>query len=67
MPGNSAPEVGPEPGVDGQESARHDVRVPVSAAPHRLIAVDAMGGDYAPAEIVAGAVLAARQLSTHIV
>jgi phosphate acyltransferase len=70
MPGNSAPDVDPEPGVDGQEGisgVRSDVRVPVSAAQHRLIAVDAMGGDHAPAEIVAGAVLAARQLSTHIV
>jgi phosphate acyltransferase len=67
MPGNSAPDVDPQPGVDGQEGVRHEVRVPVSAAQHRLIAVDAMGGDHAPAEIVAGAVLAARQLSTHIV
>jgi phosphate acyltransferase len=67
MPGNSAPDVDPDPGVNGQESHRHEVRVPVSAAPHRLIAVDAMGGDHAPGEIVAGAVLAARQLSTHIV
>jgi phosphate acyltransferase len=67
MPGSSAPDVDPEPGVDGQEGVRHEVRVPVSAAQHRLIAVDAMGGDHAPAEIVAGAVLAARQLSTHIV
>jgi glycerol-3-phosphate acyltransferase PlsX len=67
MPGNSAPEVDPEPGVDGQEGVRQEISVPVSAAQHRLIAVDAMGGDHAPAEIVEGAVLAARQLSTHIV
>jgi glycerol-3-phosphate acyltransferase PlsX len=41
--------------------------VPVHAVAHNLIAVDAMGGDHAPAEIVAGAVAAARQLSNHIV
>jgi phosphate acyltransferase len=67
MPGSSAPDFEPDAGVDGQDGIRPDVRVPVSAAPHRLIAVDAMGGDHAPAEIVAGAVLAAGQLSTHIV
>jgi glycerol-3-phosphate acyltransferase PlsX len=49
-----------------RSEARHPA-VPAHAAVHKLIAVDAMGGDYAPAEIVAGAVAAARQLSTHIV
>jgi phosphate acyltransferase len=39
---------------------------PHSAA-HPVIAVDAMGGDHAPAEIVAGAVTAARELGTPVV
>jgi phosphate acyltransferase len=67
MPGNAAPDGSPEPGYDHQGGLEQHVSVPVPAAPHKLIAVDAMGGDHAPAEIVAGAVLAARQLSTHIV
>ncbi len=67
MPGNAAPDVSPEPGEILQGGVEQHASVPVPAAPHKLIAVDAMGGDYAPAEIVAGAVLAAGQLSTHIV
>jgi glycerol-3-phosphate acyltransferase PlsX len=67
MPGNAAPDVSPEPGDDHQGGLAQHVSAPVPAAAHKLIAVDAMGGDHAPAEIVAGAVLAARQLSTHIV
>ncbi len=39
--------------------------VPAAGAPAR-VAVDAMGGDYAPAEIVAGAVQAARALGVGI-
>jgi phosphate acyltransferase len=66
MPGTAVPAVGPEhhdglPGGDEQPAG-----VPAHAAAHRLVAVDAMGGDHAPAEIVAGAVLAARELSSHI-
>src|SRR5215469_1038101 len=67
MPGNAAPDVSPEPAENRQGSVQQHARVPVPAAPHRLIAVDAMGGDNAPGEIVAGAVQAARELSTHIV
>jgi phosphate acyltransferase len=67
MPGNAAPEVSPEPGPDHQGGLAQQRSVPVRAAAHKIIAVDAMGGDHAPSEIVAGAVLAARQLSTHIV
>jgi phosphate acyltransferase len=72
MPGNAAPEPVPQPG-DNQPGDNHqgDVALhasgPVPTAAHKLIAVDAMGGDHAPAEIVAGAVQAARRLSTHIV
>jgi phosphate acyltransferase len=51
-----------EPGGASQSAA-----APIQAPAYRLIAVDAMGGDHAPAEIVAGAVAAARELSTHIV
>jgi phosphate acyltransferase len=40
---------------------------PISHAElHKMIAVDAMGGDHAPDEIVAGAVAAARELGTRI-
>jgi len=67
MPGNAAPDVSPEPAENHQGSVQQHARGPVPAAPHRLIAVDAMGGDNAPGEIVAGAVQAARELSTHIV
>jgi glycerol-3-phosphate acyltransferase PlsX len=67
MPGSAPPPTGPvasdqEPGIVDQH-----VRVPVNGAAHKLIAVDAMGGDHAPAEIVAGAVAAARELGTQIV
>jgi phosphate acyltransferase len=51
-----------EPGGGTQPEA-----VPVRAPAQRLIAVDAMGGDHAPAEIVAGAVAAAREMNMHIV
>jgi phosphate acyltransferase len=72
MPGNAAPDPIPRPG-DNQPGDNHQGDVerhasgPVPASPHKLIAVDAMGGDHAPGEIVAGAVEAARLLSTHIV
>src|SRR5580700_9740300 len=66
MPGSAVPATGPE-GLNGQPGGEAQlIGIPLPA-PHRVIAVDAMGGDYAPGEIVAGAVLAARQLSTHIV
>jgi len=35
-------------------------------APRRMLAVDAMGGDHAPGEIVAGAITAARELGVRI-
>ena len=38
-----------------------------AAAPGLPVAVDAMGGDKAPGEIVAGAVQAARELGVHVV
>jgi glycerol-3-phosphate acyltransferase PlsX len=47
-------------------TAQHPA-IPAPAVAHNVIAVDAMGGDHAPAEIVAGAIAAARQLSAHIV
>jgi phosphate acyltransferase len=75
MPGSAAPATGParpddEPGEEQHVQVPVHAaapQVPVHAAAHRLIAVDAMGGDHAPGEIVAGAVAAARELSTHIV
>lgn len=53
--------------ADDELTVQPQPAVPVHAPAHKLIAVDAMGGDHAPAEIVAGAVLAARETSTHIV
>src|SRR5580692_3407292 len=66
MPGDAVPPAGPERQADPEGVEQH-VSVPAHAVLHNPIAVDAMGGDHAPAEIVAGAVLAARQLNTHIV
>ncbi len=71
MPGTS-PAAGPEhieeqPGESTRAAGLPEpapARVPDQ---HKLIAVDAMGGDHAPAEIVDGAVAAARELGTHIV
>jgi phosphate acyltransferase len=70
MPGTSP--AGPDQSDEQPGEASHEVALPQSVPirgpdQHRLIAVDAMGGDHAPAEIVAGAVAAARELSTHIV
>jgi phosphate acyltransferase len=72
MPG-TPPATGPENGEASPGGEVAPAAGPLPAVPahvpdqHRLIAVDAMGGDHAPAEIVAGAVAAARELSTHIV
>jgi glycerol-3-phosphate acyltransferase PlsX len=66
MPGDAEPAVGPEHHDDSGGAEQH-IGVPAHAVLHNPIAVDAMGGDHAPAAIVAGAVLASRQLSTHIV
>jgi phosphate acyltransferase len=46
--------------------ALRDEPVPHGGAPRGLIAVDAMGGDHAPAEIVAGAVSAARESGLRV-
>jgi len=67
MPGNAAPDVSPEPWPDENGGLEQHADVPARASSRRVIAVDAMGGDRAPAEIVAGAVRAARELSTQIV
>jgi phosphate acyltransferase len=69
MPGTSP--AGPEQSDEQPGEAAHEVGLPQSVPirvtdQHTLIAVDAMGGDHAPAEIVDGAVAAARELSTHI-
>jgi phosphate acyltransferase len=70
MPGSS-PATGPEHG--DADLGREEEHALVPAVPahlteqHQLLAVDAMGGDHAPGEIVAGAVEAARELNTHIV
>jgi phosphate acyltransferase len=50
---------------DGAELAVGIAPVPAPEL-RKMIAVDAMGGDHAPAEIVAGAVAAARELDTKI-
>jgi glycerol-3-phosphate acyltransferase PlsX len=76
MPG-IAPATGPEhsheePGSEAQHASGPVHAVPAHTVPAhvtdqpKLIAVDAMGGDHAPAEIVAGAVAAARELGTPI-
>jgi phosphate acyltransferase len=70
MPGTS-PAAGPadsqQPG-ESSHSAGPPEPVPARVPDQpRLIAVDAMGGDHAPAEIVDGAVAAARELGTHII
>ncbi|HSZ46422.1 MAG TPA: phosphate acyltransferase PlsX [Streptosporangiaceae bacterium] len=66
MPGSAVPATGPE-GLNGQPGGEAQlIGIPLPA-PHRVIAVDAMGGDYAPGEIVAGAVAAARELSSDVV
>jgi glycerol-3-phosphate acyltransferase PlsX len=67
MAGSAVSATGPA-AADGEPGGEeHHPQVPVHAAAHKLIAVDAMGGDHAPGEIVAGAVAAARELSTDIV
>jgi phosphate acyltransferase len=70
MPGTS-PAAGPvDSEQPGESSHAAGLPEPVPARvpdQHRLIAVDAMGGDHAPAEIVDGAVAAARELGTHII
>jgi phosphate acyltransferase len=70
MPGTS-PAAGPENSEEDPGETAHAPGPPPSVparAPDqlKLIAVDAMGGDHAPAEIVNGAVAAARELGTHI-
>jgi phosphate acyltransferase len=70
MPGTSP--AGPEQSEEQPGEAAHAVGLPQSVPvrvpdQHKLIAVDAMGGDHAPAEIVEGAVAAARELGTHII
>jgi len=67
MRGTAVPAAGPEHGDEQPAGEEQAAGVPWPTAPDNVIAVDAMGGDHAPAEIVAGAVLAARELSTHIV
>ena len=72
MPG-TASATGPDQGYAEPGNGAQHASGPAHPAPAhvpdqpKLIAVDAMGGDYAPAEIVAGAVIAARELSTQIV
>ncbi len=71
MPGTS-PAAGPDQTEELPGEAAHAAGLPQPvpmrvADQHRLIAVDAMGGDHAPAEIVDGAVAAARELGTHII
>jgi glycerol-3-phosphate acyltransferase PlsX len=71
MPG-TASATGPGPGdlESGAQQLPAGAPVPaVTLGPSRekVIVVDAMGGDHAPAEIVAGAVQAARELNMHIV
>jgi phosphate acyltransferase len=71
MPGTS-PAAGPEQSEEQPGDAAHAASLPQSVPArvpdhHKLIAVDAMGGDHAPGEIVDGAVAAARELGTHIV
>jgi len=51
-------------GADG--GAPHGEVPPGGDAPRGLVAVDAMGGDHAPAEIVAGAVSAARDQGIRV-
>jgi phosphate acyltransferase len=70
MPGTSP--AGPEQSDEQPGEAAHAAGLPQSIPvripdQHKLIAVDAMGGDHAPAEIVDGAVAAARELGTHII
>ena len=67
MAGSAVSATGPAASDGEPGGEEHHAQVPAHAAAHKLIAVDAMGGDYAPAEIVAGAVAAARELSTDIV
>jgi phosphate acyltransferase len=68
MPGPAALATGPANGEHEPGGEESHPGLPVQAADlHKLIAVDAMGGDHAPAEIVAGAVAAARELNTDIV
>src|SRR5215469_12727847 len=71
MAGTAVPVTGPDHSEAAPGGVQHHATLPAQAVPvHtdqlRLIAVDAMGGDHAPAEIVAGAVTAARELNTHI-
>ncbi len=72
MPGTS-PGAGPDQSQERPGEAAHAAADLAHAVPvrvpdqHKLIAVDAMGGDHAPADIVDGAVAAARELGTHIV
>jgi phosphate acyltransferase len=49
-----------DPALTGQEAAPNGAGPPGPAVPGGAIAVDAMGGDHGPAEIVAGAVAAHR-------
>ena len=45
----------------------HNGQLAPAAPQQALVAVDAMGGDHAPEEIVAGAVMAARQSGAHVI
>ena len=61
----------PHGGAVQQGDAQHDDTTPPGGQPPEPaslpVAVDAMGGDHAPAEIVAGAVAAARSSGLRIV
>ncbi len=67
----SAADTGPPPGRSGYSPVRagpsqdRPLR-PESGAPRPVIAVDAMGGDHAPGEIVAGALAAQREHGVRI-